>query len=138
LIRVFQQCEKYTYLARNKYEILKRLLNSYAGSNDEVSRAQTLLVLSYVARLAGDSVDVVFIIRESMKSHSRVEQRAAILALDSLLRMTESPQLHFESLLGMILRHQEDADVSVWLVHLLRHMVYGPSVLMQVSCQLFR
>lgn len=136
LLDVFQQCEKFSHLAKNKDEILKRLLNTYHEAEmTPVLRVQTLHVLSYMSGccLSRDSLDLIHILRESMKSHFKFEQIAAFIAFDNFLKSSESPQLHFEFLLDMILRYEEDESLTVWLIQLLRHMMFGPSILMQVS-----
>ena len=136
LLNLFQQCEKYMYLAKNRNEILRRILNTYYESGDDVFlRVDTLYALGYMTTLSRDSLDFTYVIRESMKSSHEIEQKAAIVAFDHLLMTMETPQIHFDFLLGMILHYQDDLTISLWLIQLLRHMTYGPSILMQVSQQ---
>jgi hypothetical protein len=86
-----------------------------------------------MAALGKERLDIVYLIRESIKSRHRIESRAALVALDSLLWEIDSASFHFEFLLEMIIKFQEDTPIIIQLIHLLKHMTEGPSILMQVS-----
>jgi hypothetical protein len=137
VLDILRQCQRHVHLVKNRNAILRRILSVYDSEGDRLDRVQTLYALSYIAALGKERLDMVYIIRESVKSQDRMEQKAAIVALDSFLYQNDMAYLHFEFLLDMIQRFQEDVSMTVQLMHLLRHMTRGPSVLMQVSARIY-
>jgi hypothetical protein len=133
LLDIFRQCQRHVHLVKNKDEIVRRILSVYYTDDDVLARVQTLYTLSYMAALGKERLDIVYLIRESIKSRHRIESRAALVALDSLLWEIDSASFHFEFLLEMIIKFQEDTPIIIQLIHLLKHMTEGPSILMQVS-----
>jgi hypothetical protein len=131
---IFQQCHKYLHLVKNNDEIMNRILNVYYREDNSLfDRIQTLYALSYVADLGKDRLDLIYAARESLQGSDRRERRASIILLDRILHKNSFSYLHFEFILQMLMKFQSDISITISLIHLLRHMTYGPSVLMQVS-----